>query len=137
MHYNGPKGLFGVFTAIVLAVVFYYQNYAIQRAESWPSVDGTIIDSAINRSTKHRDKEHVAHISIGASPSKFIAHEYRLRIEYEYFVNGKKYTGNSLGFDTRRTSLNGAEMLLKKFRKGSQVRINYDPKSPSQSMLLK
>lgn len=61
---------------------------------------------------------------------------FKLRLKYEYAVDGKPYQGQRVAFGgSPHFEEDSAQMALSWRREGSEVRVYYDPNRPSASTL--
>lgn len=102
-----------VVVGIVIAMVWFNLQKK-KAAQSWPSAQGTITASDIQRS---RDSDGNT--------------DEQARVSYSYSVNGKAYQGNRIGF----FSIGSASQLHQKYPVGKVVEVFHDPADPSKSVL--
>ena len=104
---------FGV-VLLALAVWMGWESYPALAVRSWPSTEGTV------RTMKMFGKAKLG--SSGADPKQF-----QVEIEYEYDVNGKKYTGTT--FNTRNNHLDPNEVgaVQQQYKSGSKCTVRYSP----------
>ena len=86
-----------------------------RQSKTWPVVKGNIIVSRIHESLHRR---------------------YSAKIKYSYMINGKKYIGDRVRFGWNKTGVREAVADIKnKYSSGSIVKVHYNPKEPSRSVL--
>lgn len=85
-----------------------YRAYTSQR---WPAVPGHVLSSSVEKIRSRRSMSFMPHVS------------------YEYAVNGKTYTSETLAFGAGVTAGNieDANSYVHHYPKGSEVRIHYAP----------
>jgi hypothetical protein len=90
----------------------------------WPSVDGAITRSTIERVTS------------GGGSSNLRSVTYAARIAYEYAVEGTRHTGQRISYghvDTEAQS--DADKVVKLYAVGRQLKVHYMPDNPGASVL--
>jgi len=116
---------FGIFFAIGLGVlIFAYKSYSLGKESlEWPSVEGDVVYSEIEKRTRTRSK--------GGSSTTFSAN-----IIYEYTVEGETYTGDKLRFLLWNSSdRSESRSTVDKYPVGKVVPVYYKPDSPDTSVL--
>jgi len=135
--------LFPVALGIVLIgiVGFGYGLWAHSRtwdARSWPTVDGVVTDSKVESTYSTRK---------GKSRTRYYA-----KVTYEYKVNEKKFISNRVnlvegektgsgkrGVSTRlglhSTSRTSANNVIRRYPRGSTVKVFYNPAAPADAAL--
>ena len=89
------------------------------RAASWPNTNGKILNSNLLERWGSEDME------------------YEARITYSYSALGKNYESNNLYFGLLSpTSKWPSKYLVQKYKKPENVKIYYNPNSPSESVLI-
>ncbi len=113
-------GIFG-FLALNSGYGLWLQHKKTRGGRNWPVVEGEIVASAVSVAATHRSADDT-----DAKPD----------IRYRYEVLGKSYEGRRIRFGSpsRVTRLQANE-LAGKYPQGAKVRVFYDPKRPSQSVL--
>ena len=121
----------GPIASLVLGVIFagagiatcYFSKPTLDDAKAsadWPNVQGKVTRSKV----------------IGRKNSKG-KRNYSAAIDYQYEVDGKKYSGDTVWFgqstSRRKTS---AQKLVAQFPSGQKVDVYYDPEVPGVSVLL-
>ncbi|MFC4701244.1 DUF3592 domain-containing protein [Glaciecola siphonariae] len=105
---------FIVISAYLLAVKFKHRRM-IESSQSWPSVFGRILSSEAKQ-------------PVSTSPS------WHFWAEYEYKINGQRYTNNLVTFYTV-SQKEEALALAEEFPTGELVKIYYKPNQPGESVL--
>ena len=88
-----------------------------KRSAAWPQVKGNVLASSVVES----------HYQSGTS--------YRAEVKYEYAVDGVRYTSDRIKFGWRKGSKRGTKATAERYPTGSSVRVYYDPRKPSSSVL--
>lgn len=85
-----------------------YRAYTSQR---WPAVPGQVLSSSVEKIRSRRSMSFMPHVS------------------YEYAVNGKTYTSETLAFGAGVTAgdIEDANAYVHHYPKGSEVQIHYAP----------
>jgi hypothetical protein len=103
-------------SGIVLLFVSSKKLNSFSDYKSWGKIDGTILSSKV----------------IGDRA-------FRPDIEYEYHINGTRYTGISFlnvpGFGGRTNRRDAAEKIVKLFEVGKNLPVYFNPKKPEDSLL--
>ena len=91
-------------------------------SQTWPTAPGTVLASKVDTSlrllSKNRDYKYVPMVS------------------YAYEVAGKRYEGDVIQFGlTEAASQSVAEQTIKPYPAGGKVKVSYDPKDPTKSVL--
>lgn len=94
--------------------------YLGRSSESWPVVVGTVVSS---------DCELFVNPSAGDG--------YIPSVAYTYVVNGKEYRSDRINFSLNQGAGNraNAEFYTKRYRKGNNVEVRYNPRRPEQAVL--
>jgi len=112
---------FAVLLVVIAPVVGWsaYQQYREAKASvSWPSVQGVVNVSQVERQ----------------EPTRRVS--YRAHVEYSYAVNDQQYTGRRLRLnDARSTQQSAAQAIVDRYRVGSPVTVFYDPTDPKSAAL--
>ena len=96
-----------------------YDVYQSLRSYTWPSVEGKIVASRVDREWHP-----------GKSPT------YYPRISYVYLVGGKEYTGNVVFFSQYGTGgPSGVQEIVDRYPEGKRVSVYYDPQDPQLAVL--
>ena len=89
-----------------------------QASESWPTAPGRVLSA---RMTSHRSDDSTT---------------YGADVQYEYMVDGVRYTGDRVHFGQYSTSDRSyARGILKRYPKGKAVKVYHDPDRPDRSIL--
>ena len=89
------------------------------RAKSWPTTTGKILNSNLIERWGSEDME------------------YEANIKYSYTVSNVEYESNSLYFGLLSpTSKWPAKYLVKKYKEPTEIQVYYNPKLPSNSVVL-
>jgi hypothetical protein len=124
ISYLPPIRPYGVEAGVMLIggsmVLTWWKSLRLGRAsQSWPRVRGTIVSSELE-----------------GYPLQPPSTGMRMRtpaIEYEFRVNGERFTGSMIG--VAGASGNAADIAVHKYRKGTEVDVSYDPADPRRAML--
>jgi hypothetical protein len=86
----------------------------------WPHTDGTIVYSEVERSTGSKGDS-----------------SYSPGIKFQYSIQGQKYEGDIVAFGMKSVSAGRgfAERFVKKYPKGKDVKVFYNPSEVSKSVL--
>ena len=89
-------------------------------SRNWPHTDGTIVYSEVERRSGSKG---------GSS--------YSPGIKFQYSIQGQKYEGDIVAFGMKSVSAGRgfAERFVKKYPKGKDVRVFYNPSEVSKSVL--
>jgi hypothetical protein len=116
--------IFGIGAFIFLGVgiglfaVSARQLREARASESWPSVQGIVVSSSV-QSTNDRDDDPY----------------YSASVTYEYSVDGVTYSCGRVSYDTTRGRLKDAQEKVKRYPKGKQVEVHYNPGNPDVAVL--
>lgn len=112
-------GILFILLAFGLAAFLHGAYYCLQvsKTDSWPYVEGFILESYIEKSR---------------SDGKY---RYKAKINYSYEINGNKYQGNRVSFGDVVTK-GYAEKIIEKYPVGQSVNVYYDPNKSSKSTLV-
>lgn len=111
------------FAVIFLTPIGYDSTVKQHAAKSWPVAQGIVVHSSV------REKED----STGDSGTM-----YNAKVSTEYTVGGRRYRINEIYFaqsDAWSTPSYGAERTVRKYKKGTQVPVYYDPERPAIATL--
>ncbi len=102
---------------IVMQILHLYITNLINgiKSKKWPCADGIIIRSEI------KDV-----LSVDTMIYKYF-------IEYEFYVNDEKFTGDKISFEPDGIK---TKEFLKKYTTTTQVKVYYNPGNPKQAVLL-
>ena len=113
-------GIFG-FLALNSGYGLWLQRKKTIGGRHWPVVEGEVVASEVSLAATHRSADDT-----DAKPD----------IRYRYEVLGTSYEGHRIRFGSpSHVTRLQAEELTGKYPKGAKVRVFYDPKRPSQSVL--
>ncbi len=110
----------------LLAGGLYLQS---RRAQSWPTVEARVTESKIAVSKKAS--------GFRRSQTSFRDY-YTAVIQYEYVVNGERFTGNRIALDASRSSgfdHDVAESWVGQYPVGAAVTVHYSPHRAEQSVI--
>jgi hypothetical protein len=107
----------------LLALLFFFAfRSASRKAQSWPSVRGKIVKSAVETFSEMED---------GRTRTS-----YRAAVEFVYAVHGRDYHGNQVKLMVQTSgSRVFAEKVCAKYPEGSDVEVHYDPANPGTAAL--
>jgi hypothetical protein len=110
---------------IVLGVGFSIWGYGVMRKAraslEWPVKQGTVLKSEV-RST---------------STSGQSGYQHSANIQYKYTVNNKTYSSDKvIAGSYSSNSARSAEKLTRQYKKGSNVKVYYDPERPDNAVLV-
>lgn len=128
---RGPTGLLGLAMLVVCMVFAVKQNLDRSKAETWPTVQGTIASVRLHDTRQRR------HDQIGNT--QFIRTDvtYHVSLSYDYEVEGRRYSGNRLAFDIKGSSLDYVQHEMAKYGQGTPVTVHYNPADPADSMVMR
>lgn len=120
----------GIFIVAVGAVGVFLVVYALRSrqkaaaSQTWPSVQGYIIQSEVRQTTSTDDNGRVR---VAYYPA----------IAYDYEVAGQTYTGKQIAFGGVRgeSSPERARAVLARYPGGAGVTVVYNPEKPSEAVL--
>lgn len=118
----------------LLSVFGVYFLFAANESLSWPSVEGTVVQTEVRRDTRSRKG------SAGATLNTYV--EYYVSINYTYDIEGNSYVasryslgqGDRVGRTYKERSDAEAE-AASRFPEGTTVTVHYDPKQPTEAVL--
>jgi hypothetical protein len=88
------------------------------KANDWPAAAGGIVESKVT-----------------ATPGT--DHDYTVNVRYSYEVDGQKFEGDRLRYGNESHKWASAKEEQALYPPGKAVQVYYDPKTPSQSVLIK
>ena len=119
---NSGSLIFGaIFMAIGYVVAVYFGKPILDNAKAsaeWPRVRGEVVSSRVVQS-RDTDKK-----------TKF-----RADVVYEYAVEGTEFQSDTISFGMESTSSKAAHSVRRRFPKGKDVMVSYDPESPETAVL--
>lgn len=110
----GKALLFAFLVSVCIAVFPFIldERELAVASESWPSVTGRVLSSAVRRSGRTR----------------------RARVRYAYKVRGKELIGTRIRY-LEQVTLEWASTTASRYRAGTPVAVYYDPAEPRESVL--
>jgi hypothetical protein len=126
-HSNAKLVVFaGCFGLAVLVFFLGVHRYA-RKAQSWPTVRGKVIRSAV--------ESYYDNLS-GSEGSGCGVTSYRPVVEYAYQVHGQDYRGNQIKVAMQLNGRHGyAEKVVARYPAGREIDVHYDPNDPTTSAL--
>ena len=114
----------GTLVSLVLSAAWLESR----NVREWPAVDAHVIQSEIEVSKKI--------VPLGRSRRTHIDF-FALRIEYEYEVNGERFTGNRMSLASNPCGYDRAEIeqWTRKFPLGATIPVHYSPAHPERSVV--
>lgn len=121
--------LFGAFLCVVglgLGSGGFKAKARSRMVAAWPVARGTVSASEV-----------VRHSSTGASHKGGMVKRvsYEAVVRYAYEAAGKKHKGASIGFEKCEGGKSMAEQCVRRFPKGSEVDVRYNPGDPGEAYL--
>ncbi len=117
-------GIFVLLLGVLLGWLGWRNRQKVKASMSWPSVNGQMVASKVQRKVDVGDEDSGTTIS------------YSLLVIYDYQVAGKSYQGTQFSFqDKSFNSEAKAVALLASFQAGNPVEVFYDPASPGSAVL--
>lgn len=117
----------------LLSVFGLYFLFIANESLSWPSVEGSVVQTEVRRDTRSKG-------SSGATLNTYV--EYYVSVNYTYDVEGNPYFASrySLGqgdrVSRRYKERSDAEAeAASRFPEGTTVTVHYDPKQPTEAVL--
>ncbi len=90
-----------------------------EASEEWPTVEGVITYSGLNKS-RNPDGNDM----------------YSADVQYEYSVDGQKYSGGNIEtMDGSTSSRSSVKKTVRKYAVGTKVAVYYDPEFPNTAVL--
>jgi hypothetical protein len=109
-----------------LAIFGFVQRKKAKTAETWPTVNGSIVSARLDQRT-HIDHDD-GHTSTSTS--------YTPIVEYTYETGGKTYRGNRIFPGASMSYDHGtAQGIVNRYQPGAVVAVHYDPADPTQAVL--
>lgn len=96
------------------------------KTNDWPGATGKIVESKVSRSSGRREPR-----------SRSTDRDYTVDVRYSYEVDGQKFEGDRLRRVNQSHKWSSAKKEQSLFPPGKEVQVYYDPKTPSQSVLIK
>ena len=105
-----------------LGTAAVYGPMQVSRARatmSWPTTDGTVLDSQVVSSRVNR------------------RNKWGPQVHYEYFIAGTRHESDSVwpGGSKSRTGRSFAEEIVARYAKGTRIKVYYDPDTPGNAVL--
>ncbi|MBD3272303.1 MAG: DUF3592 domain-containing protein [Elusimicrobia bacterium] len=117
-----------IIAGLLLAYLGITRMYRSIASKNWPTTDGTVIRSVLNK-----------HVSHDHSPTGAMRENTGLapEIVYEYTVSGNKYTNDTFSYKGIRNYRDAyeAQDFIDQYPIGKKVTVHYNPKSPKISTL--
>jgi hypothetical protein len=115
--------VFGLVTALIISAI----GRSVTQAKAWPVVPGRIERSEVESFVGF----------IGSGKNRKPQTLYRTNIVYAYKVGERTYRGTSFGTQGTTTAnyRSGVDKAVARFKVGDDVKVHYDPKNPSQSLV--
>ena len=115
------KAIFGIalmVLALPTAIICWIVAAQMSASKSWPSVQGRIVSS------------HVERTQIATKV------KYKAQVRYQFSVNGRPYMGSRIRYaDTTGSSESAQQKIVDKYPSNAQVEVFYDPQDPDISVL--
>ena len=93
---------------------------------AWPTVQGTVTSSEVNRESKTRRTNGRSRRST----------TYSAEVSYTYQVEGAEYSANRVSFGEYSSSnASHAQSIVSRFPAGKEVPVHYNPEDPSTAVL--
>ena len=119
---NSGSLIFGaIFMAIGYVVAVYFGKPILDNAKAsaeWPRVRGDVVSSRVVQSRGTDEKT-----------------KFRADVVYEYAVEGTEFQSDTIRFGMESTSSKAAHSVRRRFPKGKEVMVSYDPESPEIAVL--
>ena len=114
---TGGVGLIFLVVGIVLV-------RKLQASRTWPHMGGTVTKTEIVQRTEQNTSNNMSTTT------------YEPRVEYEFQVDGRTFTGSRIGFaSVSYGSPKRAQRVLDRFPTGGMVEVMYDPAEPANAVL--
>ncbi|QQE10631.1 DUF3592 domain-containing protein [Planctomycetota bacterium] len=105
-------------TTAVFVVIITYNGYRQIKAKNYPTVEGVVTSSEIER---HQDSDGTTYTAI---------------IEYRYEVAGEAFENDVYRFGDWSSGHSHAKAITKRFKKGKKVAVHYDADDPQTAVLI-
>ncbi len=119
-----------IFGAVAAWLLFTYFQQRRKAGESagWPATQGKIVLSTVKASTTRHSTDSGMWVERTS---------YFPKVQYEYSVMGKTYTGGRIAFGASKgfSSRAGAEKVLERYPVGATVTVYYNPDNPADAVL--
>jgi hypothetical protein len=118
------------FLGLLFVIIGGFEYRQGLKTNDWPAAAGRIVESKI--------VEKKVDGSSGRRRSRISDRDYTVDVRYSYEVEGQKFEGDRLRYgneshDSRASAMEEQSL----FAPGKEVQVYYDPKTPSQSVLIK
>lgn len=115
--------LFALIGGLVLLGWQWNSRSGASATLQWPTAEGRIVSSEVEQKEVYRRKR--------------LRTVYEPKIEYTYLVNGTEHTGHRIDYfeDDDSENQQTAANLASKYAAGQDVKVSYDPKDPTFSVL--
>ncbi|MBA2542453.1 MAG: DUF3592 domain-containing protein [Deltaproteobacteria bacterium] len=109
-----------------------------QATLKWPETTGTIAESKVVRTTSGSSSSGNSGRA-GGHTSSSSSTSWNIEVSYRYEVAGQALSGERIGWGTKWSYGNerDAQAKLRQLAPGSKVAVFYDPRRPSQSLLVR
>ena len=97
-----------------------YQFYKVQEAKTWKPVNATVLSADLITSDT-RD---------GGSVSE-------TKVQYEYIIEGKNYTGNSITFGIERNSFEEYHVIYDKLKNAKMIQVYVNENDLNESVMIR
>ncbi len=110
----------GLVAGIVIMIYGLYLRARVRASRDWPQTMGAILKAEVVEET---DNDSV---------------EYRVRVEYEYSVDGQRRIGRRIEFGkSAYARKKNAQAQLERYPVGTSVMVFFDPEKPEDAVLLR
>lgn len=121
--FQQPSLFFGIFLfafGVVFTILGYTFNQEYQAVQRWPAVQGTIVDTSIDRRSDEGN-----------------SYSYSPVVVYHYSTNGSTYSGDRLMIGIQRSydKREQAAEVLNAYPRGAAVTVYYNPANPADAVL--
>ena len=120
-----------VFAAVGLTIFFMSigNKSMAKKSDSWPSTKGLVTSSEFKRAIFVID----SNFAKKRKPTKY----YKLKVAYEYEVDGETYTSNNVSFMSNYIHRDMRSAIKDKFEEGRPIQVYYDPNNAEEAVLIK
>ncbi|HOW91790.1 MAG TPA: DUF3592 domain-containing protein [Anaerolineaceae bacterium] len=115
--------LFFLVLGIGLIVISIVNRQRAKRAQNWPVVPATILNSEVRKRQQYD------------SDSTSGRTTYEPVVNYQYSVMGSLYNGSRVSFGDKKTSRKKAEEIVARYPAGTEVNAHYNPDKVEDSVL--
>ena len=137
---NIRKTLGGLFVIMFGVIILLFHLLIVKKSKevkTWKTVQGTIIESTIDRSHRSRCSRPSSRRALITIKTCRDVTLYKPHIMYEYTVKGQKYTSNSIrlnDFSWSKSAMDATNVILS-YPLDSTVSVYYNKNNPSESYL--